>query len=156
MNGKFRAIRPILLDLDNQGANKLLLFGIPFSWGVAGGVVDKNPVCLPLEILSWLLFLAPLNKLLQAAVWRKRDYNEACISCQRQLAIPSPPTKKQQLATLIVSYTNLTNTLNYQQTNQLVGRLMWDRLPITLQCMLHKNSMPDQNYESDYVDWLQS
>ena len=61
--------------------------------GAARGVVVKALVCTTLEILSWLRFPAPPSKLLQAAVWRKRDYKAACISCEGQLANPSPPAR---------------------------------------------------------------
>ena len=63
--------------------------------GAGCGVVDKTPVSFTLEILSRIRFPAPPSKLLQAAVWSKRDYKAACISClcQRQLANPSPPPR---------------------------------------------------------------
>ena len=91
---------------------------LPYK-GVARGVVNKTPICFTLEILSWVRFpAAPPSKLLQAAVWRKRDYKSSLQQLSKD-SLPIPPPK-QQLASLCFIHTNLTNTPTYQ-TNQRVA-----------------------------------
>ena len=87
---------------------------VSIAYGAGCGVVDKALVSFTLEILSLVRFPAPPSKLLQAAVWSKRDYKAACIS----LLIPPPQQEATASHTDCFICTDLTNKPTYLHTNR--------------------------------------